>query len=342
MEKKYLKNKNEYLKMKKKIFKQKGGNGIILDPTVVAFLNTIQGPPIYTFSPEEAREILNRIQKKSTYTYDVDVKDIILTDEHNKPISIKIVRPKESKEVMSKPLPAIIYLHGGGFVLGNSETHIRLICDIAIKSNAVVFFVDYALSPEARFPTALNQAYDTVFYVWKSANSAHSLNIDTNKIILCGDSAGGGLAVALAILCKKKQIPVAYQILLYPMLSAKMNTESYEIYSQGPWLTKKAMQWFYNSYEPNENRRNDPLISPLEATNETLQTLPPALIITAENDVLRDEGEIFAKRLMKNNIPTIAFRALGTIHDFLMLNPLSNSGAVIGALSLISGTIKSI
>lgn len=300
-----------------------------LDPMIESFVQKITGPPLYTLTPVAARKVLDDLQATPVTKLPVKLEDLSLQTEVGA-VPVRIVRPP-TKSIL---LPGIIYLHGGGWILGNEHTHDRLIRDIACGTEAVVIFVKYTLSPEARFPIALDQAYSVATYI---ARHGVSLGVDPTRLAIAGDSVGGNMATACCLLSKQYQaFEFKYQALLYPVTSANMNTGSYKTYANGPWLTAKAMAWFWDAYEPNLGQRQEILLSPLNATLEQLSGLPPTLVITDENDVLRDEGEAYAHKLMQAKVPVKAIRMLGTIHDFAMLNALANSNGTTLALAIVN------
>lgn len=307
------------------------------DSVIRTFLQTLdaqKSKPIYQLPVNEARQVLNDLQKNPEHIH-VDIEDTDVNTPTG-PVSLRIIRPEKNH----KTLPAILYFHGGGWILGNRETHDRLIRELAVGCNAAVVFVNYTPSPEAPFPVALEQGYAALTFL---AQHGSDLNIDGSKIVVAGDSAGGDIAAALCILNKqRKGAKIAYQVLCYPVTDANFNTESYKKYSDGPWLTKPSMEWFWNAYEPDYSNRKNPLVAPLNATIDQLKDLPPTLIITDENDVLRDEGEAYAKKLIEAGVQVTAVRYQNTIHDFLMLNALSNSPATRSAILLITTSINNV
>lgn len=303
------------------------------DPIVTSFLKSLEGSkPIYTLTPEEAREVLNSVQKggdkPSVFTEDKEI------NTKDGKVSLRIVRPENHH----KTLPAILYIHGGGWILGNKNTHDRLIREIALGSHATIIFVNYTPSPEAKFPKAIEECYAALQYIH---DHGQEINVDPNRIVVMGDSVGGNMAAALTLMAKDRKGPkILYQVLAYPVTDGSLTSKSYSEFAEGPWLTKKAMEWFWNAYEPNVGNRKNKLASPLHATIEDLKGLPPALIITDENDVLRDEGEAYAKKLVEAKVPVTAVRFENTIHDFMLLNPISDSPVTRSAIALVSATLN--
>ena len=311
-----------------------------LDPLVKTFLNNLEAennPPIYTLTPKKARAVLDELQAESVNKIPADIQDCIIPCNSADQISIRIIRPKGNQE----KLPVIMYFHGGGWILGNKDTHDYLIRKIANQSKAAVVFVNYSLSPEAKYPKAIEQAYAATDYIARHANK---LNLDGNNLIVAGDSVGGNMAIAVTLLAKERRGPhIKYQVLFYPVTDSNFNTNSYKKYGGSYyWLTKKSMEWFWNAYAPYLPDRDKITASPLKASIEELKGLPSALIITDENDVLRDEGEAYAHKLMQAGVEVIPVRYLGTTHDFVMLAPLKKSQAAESAIELATQKIKAV
>ncbi len=309
-----------------------------LDPDTAAFLRALEaqgGPPLYTLSPQDARQVLINIQRSVQVSAPAaDIEDRIISGPTGQ-ISLRVVRPQG----MTGTLPAVLYLHGGGWVLGDTMTHDRLIRELAVGAQAAIVFVDYARSPEACYPMALEQAYTAARWV---AEQGRSANLDGSRLVVAGDSVGGNMAAALTLLAKTRGGPrIECQALFYPVTDiTNFDTPSYRQFGDGGyWLTRKAMQWFVESYAPDLNARSDLTASPLHAAREQLQGLPPALILTAECDVLRDEGEAYAHKLMGAGVRVEAARVLGTIHDFMMLNPIAQTPPSRAAIMLACATL---
>lgn len=314
-------------------------NKIVLDPVMQQFLNKINAqdaPPIYKLSPVGARNVLLKVQESVQIKIPADVEDISIPSEQDTQINLRIVRPRDNNAL----LPAVVYLHGGGWILGDKNTHDRLIRQIANGAQAAVVFVEFSRSPEAQYPRAIEEAYEALVYV--SQNGKH-LNVDSSKIAVAGDSVGGNMATVLTMLAKARRGPkIGCQVLFYPVTNADFETESYNKFSQGYWLSKEAMKWFWDAYLPSEIEGKKYTASPLLAPAEQLKGLPPALIFTNEYDVLRDEGEAYARKLMEAGIEVTAVRLLGTIHDCLMLNPLAHSKVVKDAIEFANCKLKEV
>ena len=296
-----------------------------LEKQTQAFIEALTGaggPPIYTLSPEDARNVLRSAQGVDANQFRCPVEDRVTPEN----VSVRIYRPPEAEGL----LPAVVYIHGGGWVLGDKDTHHRLVQELAIGAEAAVVFVNYSPSPEAKFPVAIEQSYAALKWV---AEKGAEAGLDGSRIAVAGDSVGGNMAIAVTLLAKERGGPrISFQLLFYPVTDANFESGSYNTFAEGPWLTRAAMKWFWDQYLPNAEERLKPLASPLRAPAHQLTGLPPALVITDENDVLRDEGEAYAHRLMEVGVEVTATRYLGTIHDFVMLNAISETPATRGAI----------
>lgn len=292
------------------------------------------GQPIYKLPVKEAREILDNLQKDAVNVPNAHIQDLTVPGDGGQKLSIRIIRPANEKG----RLPVVMYIHGGGWILGNKDTHDRLVREIAVSARVAIVFVNYTPSPEAKYPTAIEEAYGATTYI---AKHGEELNLDTSFLAIAGDSVGGNMAIATALLAKERKGPkIDYLMLFYPVTDSNFETASYNEFADGPWLTKAAMKWFWDAYEPNLEARKKSTLSPLQAPLEQLKGLPSTLLITDENDVLRDEGEAFAHKLMDAGVKVSAVRYEGMIHDFLLLNDISHSPAVRSALTLISASLQ--
>lgn len=308
-----------------------------LEPGTAAFIEeraVHSGTPIYQLSVEDARAVLSEVQEGNVEKLPVEIDDRMIPGVDGRKISIRILRPQNGMSI----LPVVMYFHGGGWVLGDKDTHDRLVREIANGANAAVVFVNYTPCPEARYPVAIEEAY--VATEWVAENS-QALKIDPARIAVAGDGVGGNMAAAVTLMAKERGGPkIIFQLLFYPVTDANFETDSYNEFADGPWLTREAMKWFWNNYAPDTALRNEPTASPLKATNEQLAGLPPGLVITAENGVLRDEGEAYARRLMRAGVSVTAARYLGTIHDFVMLNAITKSPATRAAIAQANDALR--
>lgn len=212
--------------------------------------------------------------------------------------------------------------------------------ELANGAYAAIVYVNYTPSPEAKYPLPIDEAYTATKWI---AENGQTLNLDTSRIAIAGDSVGGNMATAVPMLSKERGGPtITFQLLFYPVTYASFDTESYIKYQEGYFLTREAMKWFWNNYLPNGTDIKKPTISPLQTSLDHLRGLPQTLIIVGENDVLRDGGEAYAHKLMESGVPTIATRYLGTIHDFVMLNSITDTPAARGAIDQASHVLKEV
>ncbi len=302
--------------------------GVSLDPAAQSFAEAMDAPPrIYDLQPEEGRVAFDHLQSGEVEKPEVAEQWVTVLAGPTGSIRVRIVRPPRARGV----LPVIVYVHGAGWVLGNAHTHDRLVRELATQAHAAVVFPEYDRSPEARYPVALEQCYAAV--QWVCAQGALQ-GLDSSHIAVAGDSVGGNLAIALTLLAKQRgDVRLVAQVEFYPVTDAAFDTGSYEEFAEGYFLRRDAMRWFWDQYTTDEGERALPTVSPLRADTDDLRDLPPALVITAEADVLRDEGEAFAVRLRQAGVPTTAVRYAGVIHDFVMLDALRDTGAARAAVA---------
>jgi acetyl esterase len=309
-----------------------------LEPSTQAFIDGLaSAKPIYTLSPQEARAVLAGAQKSVSVTLaPASIEDRVLAVGPKGRTNIRIYRPAAARGT----LPAVVYVHGGGWVLGDRETHDRLVRELTVGADAVVVFVDYDRSPEARYPVAVEEGYEVLKYV---AEHPAEFGADPSRIAIAGDSVGGNMTAAIALLAKERKGPeITAQLLFYPVTDASMSTTSYSQFAEGPWLTRRGMAWFWDQYLPDVTKRADIHVSPINASSEQLRGLPQTLIIVDENDVLRDEGEAFARKLAAAGVTVESVRYNGTIHDFMLLNPIAETPAVRGAVGQASDYLRKV
>ena len=229
-------------------------------------------------------------------------------------------------------------MHGGGWVLGNADTHDRLVRELAVGTGAAVVFVEYDRSPEAHYPVALEQGYATAQWIVRNGSDNE---LDPDRMAVAGDSVGGCMTAALALMAGDRgDVRFVQQSMYYPVTDAAMDTGSYQQFAEGYFLTAKAMAWFWDAYLPDIDRRSESYASPLRASDEQLAGLPPAFVIVDEADVLRDEGEAYAARLRGAGVAVTTVRYDGMTHDFMMLNPLSNTRATRAAVAQASSILR--
>jgi len=287
---------------------------------------TSEPPYLWEGTPAEARKVLDDLQAAPIDKLPVDERWITVPAEVGD-VPVRIVRPPD----VTGALPVILYMHGGGWVLGNSGTHDRLVRELAVGVNAALVFVEYDRAPEAQYPVAIEQGYATAQWIVREG-AANGL--DPTRLAVAGDSVGGGMTAALALLAKERgDVQFVQHSMYYPVTDAGMDTGSYEQFAKGYFLFADEMAWFWDAYCPDHERRAEPYASPLRASGEQLAGLPPAFLIVDEADVLRDEGEAYAARLRAAGVEVTTVRYDGITHDFMMVNPLSNTQATRAAIA---------
>jgi acetyl esterase len=302
-------------------------NPVVLEPASQAFVEATANPPfLYELGPAGARAVLDDVQaapieklpvQETWITVPADVGDV----------RVRILRPLGAVAT----LPVILYMHGGGWVLGNAETHDRLVRELVVGTGAALAFVEYDRSPEARFPVAIEQGYAVAQHIMREG-AAHGL--DPARMAVAGDSVGGCMTAALTLMAEGRgDVRFVHQAMFYPVTDAAMDTPSYRQFAEGYYLSAKAMAWFWDAYAPDPETRKQSYASPLQASDQQLAGLPPALVIVDECDVLRDEGEAYAARLREVGVEVTTVRYDGAIHDFMMLNPLSETRATRAAIA---------
>ncbi len=301
---------------------------IQLEPEVQAFADAVAKPPfLFELGAEKGRAVLDEVQSSAVNLPSVDIEDTTIEWKGCK-VSIRIVRPQNA----SATLPIIVFMHGAGWVFGDKFTHDRLIRELAVGAQAAVVFPNYSLSPEAKYPTAIEESYAVTKWV---ADHGSENGFDVDRIAIAGDSVGGNMAAAITLMAKERGGPViGHQLLFYPVTDAAFDTDSYYQFAEGYHLRRDAMHWFWDQYTTASGERNQITASPLRASIEQLKGLSTALVITAEADVLRDEGEAYANHLRQAGVRVTAARFQGTIHDFVMLNALAETSAARGAMAL--------
>ena len=308
-------------------------NKPVLDPTTQAFIDSLEaagGKPIYTLSYADARKVLEDAQAINVRKLPAEIEEKVFPVGPTGQVSVRIYRPPNAKG----SLPVVMYFHGGGWVLGSKNTHDRLVRDLVNGVNAAFVFVNYTPSPEAQFPVPVEQCYAATKYV---ADKGKELGLDPSRLALAGESVGGYTTAVVAQLAKERNGPsIRYQVLMYPVTDSSMSQRSYEEFADGPWLTKTGMAWFWDAYAPNKADRKKTMASPLSAAVEQLKGLPPALLITDENDILRDEGEQYARKLIQAGVEVTPIRVLATHHDYALLNALADTPATKLTVEIVS------
>lgn len=286
--------------------------------TFLSVLNVPGAPGLETLPVNEARQVLVNAQA----AVDVDYSGI---EESEKTISadgfsikLNIVKPEGNKE----QLPVFIFIHGGGWVLGDYPTHKRMVRDLVVLSGAAAVFVNYTPSPEAHYPQAVNEIYAATKWV---AEHGAEIGVDGSRLAVVGNSVGGNMATVTAIKAKENKGPkIRVQVLFWPIVDAGFEHDTYKRFGQDRFLTTPLMKWLYDQYTTDQAEREQIYASPLNATIDQLKGLPPALIQVAEADVLRDGGEAYGRKLDEAGVVATTIRYNGMIHDFGLLNGLAN------------------
>jgi acetyl esterase len=308
---------------------------IVLEPAALQITEDTSKPPyLFELGPEKGRETVDSLQSGDVHKLTVDIQDFDIDGGPNGQVSVRLVRPQN----VTGKLPIILYIHGAGWVFGNAHTHDRLIRELAVGTQACVIFPNFSLSPEAKYPTAIEEIYAVLKW---AAENGQDHGLDPARLYVAGDSVGGNMTAAITLLAKERKGPSIHkQLLFYPVTDAAFETESYHEFATGYYLRRDAMQWFWDQYTTDPSERSQITASPLRASKDQLAGLPPALVITAEADVLRDEGEAYANKLREAGVEVTAVRFQGTIHDFVMLNDLADTAATKGAILLANAWLK--
>ncbi|GII92214.1 alpha/beta hydrolase [Sinosporangium siamense] len=307
----------------------------VLEPAAAAFAEATAKPPyLFQIAVAEARAAVDDVQRGEIAKPEVDEEWVTVEGGPTGSVQARIVRPKG----VTGPLPVVIYIHGAGWVFGNAHTHDRLVRELAVGAQAAVVFPEYDRSPEHRYPVAIEQNYTVARWV---VTHGAGKDLDAERIAVGGDSVGGNMSIALTLMAKERgDVPLLAQVLFYPVTDANFDTPSYHQFAEGYFLRRDGMQWFWDQYTTSEAERAEITASPLRATTEQLAGLPPALVITAEADVLRDEGEAYAAKLREAGVPVVAVRQLGIIHDFVMINSLRGTHAAQSAIDTAVHTLR--
>ncbi|RSO29945.1 esterase [Streptomyces sp. WAC 06725] len=307
----------------------------VLEPAAAAFAEaTAQPPYLFQLPPAQGRKAVDEVQAGPVEKPAVDEEWVTVEGGPTGSVRVRIVRPAGA----AGPLPVIFYIHGAGWVFGNAHTHDRLVRELAVGAGAAVVFPEYGLSPEHRYPVAVEQNWTAARWV---VTDGAAKGLDPARIAVAGDSVGGNMSAALTLMAKERGgLDLLQQILFYPVTDASFDTGSYRQFAEGYFLRRDGMRWFWDQYTTDEAERARITVSPLRATTEQLAGLPPALVVTAEADVLRDEGEAYANKLRAAGVPVTAVRYQGVIHDFVMLDALRETAAAQSAIELAVATLR--
>lgn len=287
-------------------------------------------PRIYQLPPKEGREVLERTQDSPVQMYPAKVEARMVMTECWGRIPVYYIMP----ENLCSPVHVIYYIHGAGWVFGSFHTHEKLVRELAARTGCMVVFPEYTRSPEVKYPIAVEQCY-AVLCALPRLIADFGYRMNSNTLTVAGDSSGGNLAIAMTLLSKWRSGPyIQKQLLYYPVTNACFHTESYCMFANDYYLYRDGMIWFWNQYTDSLSDRDLLLTSPLRAEVSQLCGLPQAMIINGEADVLRDEGEAFARKLRLANVAVTAVRFQAIIHDFVMLNSLDQTQACRAAMDL--------
>jgi acetyl esterase len=310
-------------------------NPIVLEPAAQKVADAFSKPPfIYDRTPAEARKILEDAQHGVPVSKPPVDEDWITVPSPGGDVRVRLIKPQGATGL----LPVIVYMHGGGWILGNAGTHDRLVRELAVGARAALAFVEYPNAPEAQYPTQIEQGYATA--QWVTRNGA-SKGLDASRIAVAGESVGGNMTAALALMAKQRgDVSFVQQSMYYPVTDGAMNTASYEQFASGYYLSRPEMEWFWDAYLPDKKKRSEITASPNQASMDQVTGLPPTFLCVDEADVLRDEGEAYAAKLRSAGVPVTTVRYDGTIHDFMLLNALSETRATRAAIGQATSFLR--
>jgi acetyl esterase len=307
-----------------------------IDPQIRQFLAKLdQNPsPFWELPQPKPQEVLTELQSQTP----ADMSGVTITErtvtQEGLNVKLYIMKPKRAVGTPG----VLLFIHGGVWIVGNFQNHQRLLRDLVVGSGQIGVFVEYTPLPMARFPTQLDQCYAALEWVRAHASE---IGADGSRIAVVGNSVGGNMSAALALMSKDRNGPkISYQVLLVPATNAGVDTNSYHEYGNGRFLTRAFMKYGWDRYAPDAKTRENPYVSPLRASVAELHGLPPALVITAENDPLRDEGEAYARKLKDAGVPVDAVRYNGTIHDFVALNALRELPSTRAAIEQVNEGLR--
>ena len=307
-----------------------------IDPQVRTFLEEINkdSSPFWELQQPKPQEILTALQNQTP----VDMSGVTTTEktisQDGRTVKLYIMTPQKH---VSKP-GVLFFIHGGVWIVGNFQNHQRLLRDLVVGSGQIGVFVEYTPLPAAKYPTQLEESYAALKWV---AVHASDFGADGSRIAIAGNSVGGNMTAALTLMAKDRNGPkIALQVLLIPATDASVDTNSYHEFGTGRFLARAFMKYGWDLYAPDEKTREIPYVSPLRASRDELKGLPPAVVITAENDPLRDEGEAYARNLREAGVSVSATRYNGMIHDFVLLNAIHEVPAVQAALRQANDAIR--
>ena len=307
---------------------------VVLEPAAQDLVEATAKPPfLYELGPQAARKVLTDLQSGPVDKPAVDEQWVTVPAEVGD-VRVRILRPAG----VTGQLPVVVYMHGGGWILGDAATHDRLVRELAVGAGCAIAFVEYTPSPEAQYPVAIEQGYATALWITRHG-AEHDL--DPERMAVAGESVGGNMTAALALMAKERgDVHFVHHSMYYPVTDAAMDTASYEQFATGYYLSRASMEWFWDAYLPDDGRRREITASPNQATIEQLAGLPPALLFVDEADVLRDEGESYAAKLRQAGVPVTTVRYDGAVHDFMLLDPLRDTQAAKAATAQAAAVLR--
>ena len=303
---------------------------ISLEPEAIAVSNESAVPPfIFQLPPRQGRLVLERAQSTPIKMYPANIQKTVGNTGRWGTLPVYIVSPTEVKE----PSNVIFYIHGAGWVFGSFHTHEKLVRELAVRTGCILLFPEYSRSPEVRYPVAIEQCYDVLCRI-PTILKEIGFQMRPDTLTVAGDSVGGNMTIAMTLMAQERRGPyIQKQLMYYPVTDACFCTDSYCQFAEDYYLYREGMMWFWDQYTTSERERNEITASPLRANLNQLRNLPEAMILNGEADVLRDEGEAFARKLRDAGVPVTAMRFQGMIHDFVMLNALDQTKACRSAMN---------
>jgi acetyl esterase/lipase len=304
-----------------------GSSGVVLDPLVRRLVDASSAPPfLHQLGPADGRQVLLESQGQAIEDFAVEADFRVAPVGPSGLVGFWIVRPAE----VTGPLPVVLHVHGGRWMLGDAQTHARLVSELVLGAGVAALVPEYSRTPEARYPVAIEECY--ALLTW-AVRHAGELGLDANRLAVAGDCVGATMATALTMMAKRRGGPrIRGQLLYYPVTDARCDSPSQREFATGYLLTREALHWYWQQYTDDPREQADPTASPIRASLADLAGLPPAMVITAEADVARDEGEQYAGRLRRAGVAVSALRFLGTVHDFASLSSLGDSPPTRAAL----------
>lgn len=294
-----------------------------LEPAAEAVCNQSAVPPlIFQTPPEQGGRALENMQDTPVYKYPADISSVCVNTGMWGSVPVYFIAPggKKIKNI-------IFYIHGGGWVFGSFHTHEKLVRELCARTDSLVVFPEYSRSPEAKYPTAIEQCYVLLSHIWEIIGDCFPM-ANGVPLTVAGDSVGGNMAIAMVLMSAMRHGPCICRLLLYyPVTNACFDTPSYRQFATDYYLYREGMKWFWRQYAASGKDRSQITASPLRADTECLKCFPETMLINGQADVLRSEGEAFGERLRCAGVEVTALRVQGTIHDFVMLNALDQTNA---------------